>query len=550
MSQSESQSELQPVSQSGEAHSPGGGPIGPALDIPLPPDRDGKYPSVSLRFDGAGRSLVIDRSENVGPGWWVEHALDITGPIVIMTALVLVMTAISVRRRPRSPQRRYCGGCNYELGPIHGVAPERCSECGVLLADEPSRPGRGGLRRMTPSLVVGVPVLLVSLWIFIGFAERPGGGQPTWPFAALGKMFPWWPIARAPLAIDVNTRRIVVGLPGAGEAGTPSIVLETICPSSQVFFSPDGRTLAWSEFAASTGWNIDAVIVDLATGQTKRVRMGSNSDGFITPAGFTPDGREAVFAVTWYHDPGGPPDDDGTTPSAATPKTAPLDIRIIGVDVATGAKRTIGTGNSVAEMTGQRSWLFPSVYAAAGPDGAWAMLSFTKNAPGTLTIHRRGETRTVPVTTTTPYAEEGLRFLADRSLAYASYQINESNGSLVSGLGDPNAWWSLETTPNRISLLSRSDGTSTGVRLNTDAAYEGSSYWMARVSPNEQWAASSLTVQPPNPPGRIMPLPSEVRLVRLWDLRGVKLAPALPPPPREPVVDTVVPSVPAVPQSP
>ena len=350
-------------------------PAAPDLTIPIPVDGKGVALSPPVEFSpDEGVMFVSVVTKRAAPFKWLqEHQADIGAAVLLLVLLIATWWARRVWRRPRAAGRWYCRRCNYDVT-RDAVAGEsaaaatvpQCPECGRSIGPATSVAGTTRLRRLIPVALTTLLIGGLCLWRINAGLTTATLGKPVWPLDAVRRVIPGWPLARIELVDEWATSVRCFDTRTWRELG----VIEKGWSSDRSTFG--GDRLLWTELNQANGWNNDLIVAPTDGTPPKRVRLGTNSDGFASLVGFTGDEREALVVMNGLVDP-------PATWSAAAATDGTTTVRLLGIDLNTFAIREIGRIRAAAIQNAPNQWSIPIVGGAAegGESGAWAMLVMT-----------------------------------------------------------------------------------------------------------------------------------------------------------------------------
>lgn len=397
-------------------------PAAPDLIIQIPVDGKGMAMSPLVEFSPDERVMFVSVATTRAVPWkgWKEHQADVGAGVLLLVLLVAAWWVRRVWRRPRAAGRWYCRRCNYDVtrdASAGGSAPAatvaQCPECGSSIGPATSVAGMTRLRRLIPVSLAALVIGAVCLWRINAGLTTATLGKPAWPVDAVRQVIPGWPLARLETieeqafrirCFDTQTWR-ELGVIEKGWSSTRSTVR--------------GDRLLWTEQDAANGWSNDLIIAPTDGTSPKRVRLGTNSDGFASLVGFTGDEREALVVM------------NGLIPPPTYGSNAPPDgkttVRLLGVDLNLLAIREIGRIQAAAIQMAPNQWSIPIVGGAAegGETGVWAMLVMTPPDGPKLVWGRPGQTN----------VEQSLRLnWPTRSVHGVEFALR--NGAFAIGLSD------------------------------------------------------------------------------------------------------------------
>ncbi len=495
----------------------------PAIEIPLVPDASGAvaYPTVS--FDDAASRVFLTAMRPIGDryGWWHRNECEVGAITALVSTALLVWVVIHVRRRPQRTGHVYCSHCNYDLTPatpvpessapglameagfsttvnlmhfdaLPPVIPAVCPECGVKTHDHPPAKGRTTRRRLAWPVPVLLLLLVAGTWRCGHWLTLAGASSlPRWPMDFVGKLIPGWPVARLPYSPRQMPTVTAFSLKSPAGGTGVTLQYDAIYAAAP---TTDGRRWVWVEFGESNGWKNELCWHDFETGLTRRVELGSASDGFGTPQGFTSEGREALAIMTGLVTPGAGGKVDGTTM-----------VRLVGVDLTTGKVREIGKAKSASTQTAPDSWQVPAILGAARESGdpEWAILTLDGPAAGAMTVGTGGESREVRTSAVGNAAsnsslsfdaKEGLILTNGSGPARIGWKIGRDG--TAAPLAAPTVRWSA--VPGGKGMAITVDGSEKALLA---APGMPSSYGSVVFSPDGKWVALVATKPGPPPSG-------------------------------------------------
>lgn len=392
----------------------------------------GGFATPTVTFNAGSNRLIVSSSMFGRPTVPLlqERLPDAAGLLAIALFVLLIFVTRRTLRRPQTPGRVYCASCNYDCSPTQvvkhaqvstepgdrsrapeqGESPSRCPECGL--------PGEG---RLTRSLVRGrsrfrrltfrslpIAVLTVALGLYALSAITTSKIRlASWPFDWLASATQdTWPLSRAGTEERQFQRFTVYALNPGATTNVPLAQFDAGAISPEFCVSSNGQYAAWVEFDAFNGYALDVMVRNLSAGITRRLRLGSNADGFLKLHGFTSDDR-AIFA---------------SIVSLGNLSNKPeYSVRLLLIAPESGVPLTIGTTEITATQIGPNNFELPSYLAAytSVPEPTWAVLSLSGPSVGRLDS-ARGNTKTrvvIPLPTADPYSPEPLKFESDGTLS-------------------------------------------------------------------------------------------------------------------------------------
>jgi hypothetical protein len=433
--------------------------------------------------------------------WWREHQADIGALVLLLALLMAAWWVRRVWRRPRAAGRWYCRRCNYdvtrEAPALERVAPAtvaQCSECGSGIGPASSVAGTTRLRRLIPVALATIVIGGLCVWRITAGLTTATLGKAAWPLDAVRRVIPGWPLARIELVDEWTTRVRCFDTRTWRELG----VIDKGWSSHRSTFR--GDRLLWTELNEANGWNNDLIIAPADGTPPKRVRLGTNRDGFASLVGFTGDQREALVVMNGLVD-------LPVSWSAAAAPAGTTTVRLLGVDLSTLAVREIGRIQAAAIQNAPNQWSIPIVGGAAegGESGAWAMLVMTGPDAPKLVWDRPGGARLErkPNLTTPMPSVLGVEF----ALRQGAFATGSSHDIHFSQIIQPTGEITSHSTATAQMALSRGGNPELLLRVprllwngdnktKLDLAPPGATVVQESTSPSFRYRATFSSIQP------------------------------------------------------
>jgi hypothetical protein len=207
----------------------------------------------STVFAPDGRELYVQLLPEVISIWQVLVFLwpELLGALTVLVALVALLLAGRVVRRPQCRGSLHCRRCNYDLtglatrrGPAQSSGP--CPECGVDLARQTPRVGRRMRRRLAPVFTPLLVILLVCCAMWAVGVPRQGRASAwiVWPSEWAAKQAKQGQIAW--LARFVATRERIIAVNPTSGLIIRTVASRTVPTYFPLSVSPDGNWLLLS----------------------------------------------------------------------------------------------------------------------------------------------------------------------------------------------------------------------------------------------------------------------------------------------------------------
>lgn len=341
---------------------------------PLPRSADRYQPQLTFSHDERMLVVSVNEPKSVMRDWWRLREIDVAAVALILLVILVSLRVRNVLRTPQTRGRLYCRRCNYDV--TDATAPTRmiprCSECGANVLVQRGLRGRSALRRLWAALLTGSLLCPLLLWrVTVGLG--PAAPRTTsWPFAAIGRLIPQWPLQRRVWPEDLQSLVFQVPLDGTSKASA----VQTL-ESAEWTASPNGdKVLRLEEFFTGTK-TADLHVVDVRSGIRHRVSLDRGDSFAPSWRGFTSDGREAVVSA---YDNG----EEHPTQDKDVPPEERVCVVVRAVDLESGETREVGRALTRKVRLKYDTWYVPRYLVGVGEHSRWAVLFLDGKDAGTL----------------------------------------------------------------------------------------------------------------------------------------------------------------------